>query len=166
MTLTELAALLGMMFGTGGLVLGILNYLRDKPKVRVRLSWDRRIANSALHDPKKLWGVVAVTNYGRRPIYITSVLIPLPKQFSGSVLLLLEGIEGRKLGEGDAPASFMIDQINLTSEYVPHWKKMRAVVFDSSGKKYTSPRVKEQPSWARSNATPAHNEPPSQTASL
>lgn len=151
MTLTELAALVGMVFGTGGLVLGILNYLRDKPRIKVRLSWDGRIINSALHDEKKLWGHVTVTNYGRRPIYITSVSIFLPKQFAGSKLLLLESIEGRKLGEGDAPATFVIDQDNLTSEYAPHWKKMRPIVYDSSGKKYVGPSVKEQPSWAKSS---------------
>jgi hypothetical protein len=151
MTLTELASILGMIFGTGGLVIGILNYLRDKPKVMVRLSWGNRIANSPVHDDSKLWGLVTVTNSGRRPIYITSVSISLPKEFSGSQLLLLDSIEGRKLGEGDAPATFLLDQGNLTSEYVPHWKKMCAVVYDSSGKKYFSDPVKEQPSWAKHN---------------
>ena len=149
MTLSEIASVLGMVFGSGGLVIGILNYLRDKPRVTVRLSWGYRIANSDVHDPKKLYGLVTVTNCGRRPIYITSVSISLPKEFSGSRLLLLDSIEGRKLGEGDPPATFLLDQDNLTSEYVPHWQTMRAAVNDSSGKKYFSRPVKEQPSWAK-----------------
>ncbi len=149
MTLIELASILGMVFGTGGIVLGILNYLRDKPYVRVRLAWGYQIANSIEYDKIKLWGLVTVTNCGRRPIYITSVSITLSKQFKNRRLLILESIKGQKLGEGDAPATFLLDEDNLTKEYVPHWREMRAVVYDSSGKKYSSRRVKEEPSWVK-----------------
>jgi hypothetical protein len=149
MALMELASILGMVFGTGGIVLGILNYLRDKPYVRVRLACGYQITNSTEYDKNKLYGLVTVTNSGRRPIYITSVSITFAKQFKNRRLLILESIKGQKLGEGDAPATFLLDEDNLTNEYAPHWREMRAVVYDSSGKKYFSHRVKEEPSWVK-----------------
>jgi hypothetical protein len=107
--------------------------------------------NSTLHDPTKLWGTVTVTNHGRRPIYITSVSLALPRHLSDEKLLLVESLKGQRLGEGDAPATFVIDQANMQKERAPHWKKIRPVVHDSAGKKYTGPRVKERPSWANPN---------------
>jgi hypothetical protein len=39
-TLTMLTALLGVVIGTAGFVISLLNYFRDRPKVIVFLGWD------------------------------------------------------------------------------------------------------------------------------
>ena len=41
-TLTDLAAIIGMVLGTAGFVTSLLNYLRDRPKVKVTLKWDMK----------------------------------------------------------------------------------------------------------------------------
>ena len=70
------------MFGTAGLVLGILNYLRDRPNVAVTLQWDMSVTENPVIDPRKKWGVISVTSVGRRPVYIVSVALELPKCLS------------------------------------------------------------------------------------
>ena len=47
-TLSDLAALVGMILGTAGFVLGIVNYLRDRAKVVVKLRWDMLMAGGTL----------------------------------------------------------------------------------------------------------------------
>jgi hypothetical protein len=37
-TVSELAAILGMVLGTAGLVMGLMNYLRDRPKIKVNMN--------------------------------------------------------------------------------------------------------------------------------
>jgi hypothetical protein len=69
-TLSNLAALLGMVLGTAGFVMSLMNYSRDKPKVIVSLRWDM-----ALLDTHETIGLVSVTNVGQRPIFITVVAL-------------------------------------------------------------------------------------------
>src|SRR5437867_336059 len=101
-TLTDITATLGAVFGTSGLVLGILNYLRDRPKVKVLLQWNMLVLPS-----DRECALVTVTNVGRRPVFISHVCLVMPKHYGGNVLLLRDSIEGRKLSEGDPPANFM-----------------------------------------------------------
>ncbi len=146
--LTQVAALLGVVVGTAGLVLGILNYLRDRPHVVVRLQWDMAVTNKPLYDANKLWGMVTVANLGRRAIYLSHASLKLPKGHKWSFLTIVAAIQGQKLGEGDPPATYIVSQEGL-EKYKNDWKKIRAVVFDSAGKKYTSDfDASKRPSWA------------------
>lgn len=144
-TLTDVASLVGVIFGLSGLVLGILNYLRDRGNVTVSLEWDRNLMNAPGYDESKLWGVVTVTHIGRRPIYISHAAIKLPQP--SEYLLLSEGIKGEKLSEGDPPRYFMVNQAGL-EKYASVWHKLRAQVSDTTGKVYLSSKVKTKPSWA------------------
>jgi hypothetical protein len=58
-----------------------------------------------------------------------------------------ESIKGAKLGEGDPPVTFMIDQDGL-EKYAQGWKKMRIQITDSTGKVHYGNRITEKPSWA------------------
>jgi hypothetical protein len=145
--ITIASAIIGMMLGTAGFVISLFNYLRDRPNVRVCLNWDWKVTDSLLYDPTKYWGIVSVTNVGRRPVFITSVALRLPKRYTPSWLLLGESIPGKKLSEGDPPATFMSTQERM-EEYSGDWRKIRAVAFDSAGKRYISKPVRARPSWA------------------
>ena len=150
--LNDLGTLVGVVAGTAGLVLGMLNYLRDRSRVMVNLQWDMKVMNAPGYDPTKLWGVIRVTNTGRRPAYVSHVVIKLPKGYKSSRLLVKEGLQGQKLDEGAPPLPFLVNQEGL-EEYAKDWKKLRAQVSDSTGKVWTSPRKGrgEPPSWAKSN---------------
>jgi hypothetical protein len=66
--LSVTASILGMVFGTAGLVLGVLNYLRDRAKVKVTLRW--KMQNVQTGETR---GLIRVTNVGRRPVFISLV---------------------------------------------------------------------------------------------
>ena len=114
----------------------------------VRLKWDMSITNNLVYDAEKKWGVVTVANVGRRPIYISHTSIELPRGYDHNYLLLWEGLQGQKLAEGDPPVDYVLSQDGL-GKYKRDWKRMRAVVIDTAGKKYYS-KIDESkaPSWA------------------
>ena len=93
---TDITAILGVVFGLSGLILGILNYLRDRARIIVTLQWDMKILNDPRHDENKYWGIVTATNIGRRPIYISHAALILPKGYDSEYLLLAEGIKRTK----------------------------------------------------------------------
>jgi len=153
MTVTDLAALLGIIIGTAGFVLGVLNHLRDRVDINVTLHWDW-VAYGTLDNSDKRWGIITVTNAGRRTAYISHISLILPKHSKDySHLLLREGIAGQKLAEGDPPAFFQIDQDGL-EKYSKYWRKIRAEVSVSTGKKVYSKRIKKIPSWSKTPLPP------------
>jgi hypothetical protein len=151
---TLITAICGVAFGFGGLLLGILNYFRDRPKLVVTLQWDMAVTDNPIYDPKKSWGVVRVTNIGRRTVYLANVALKLPKTFKTakgfehSHLLLSESLGGKKLAEGDPPAGFVVNQDDL-AKYSEVWQQVRAIAEDSVGKAYKSNKIAAPPSWAK-----------------
>jgi hypothetical protein len=147
-TLSDLAALLGMLLGTAGFIIGLMNYLRDRPIVKVFLKWDM----TEVGPNQNLFGVLRVTNVGRRPIYISVAALQVPKGFTYTHLILKESMPGTKLSEGDAPATFMVNYDGL-GQYAKHWRKVRGYVEDSAGHKYFSKKLPKSdvPSWAKEN---------------
>jgi len=154
-TYTDIIAISGLIIAIPGLVLGILNYLRDQSNLNVTLQWDMKSVKPELKGEEKMWGLVTVTNCGRRPVYISHIALRLPKKYKDySHLLLREGISGQRLVEGDAPATFLIDSEGM-EKYNKDWKKIRAEVSMSTGKKKLSDKIKKIPSWAINS----HEEP-------
>jgi hypothetical protein len=144
-SLSDVAALLGMVLGTAGFVMGLMNYLRDRPKVRVTLKWDMTEPNTG-----RMAGVVKVTNVGRRPIFISIVALQVPEGFKHSHLVLAKSIPGQKLSEGDATAGFLANYEGLEA-YAKKWRDVRWYAEDGAGGKYLSEKLPETdiPSWAR-----------------
>jgi hypothetical protein len=149
--ITQVTALIGALTGIAALVLSITNYLRDNPKVTVTLLWDMSVTDNPRYDRNKQWGIVTVANVGRRPIFIRIANLRLPKGHKDSHLVLSEGIAGKRLAEGDAPAMFIISQDGL-EQYAKDWRKIRAAIYDSAGREYLSAKTTDKdsaPSWAK-----------------
>ena len=143
-----IASIVGIVFGAVSLVVSFLAFFRDRPRVHVTLQWDLSVTPGTKYDHTKQYGVVSVVNVGRRPIFVSHASLKLPRGLDATHLLLIEGIGGTKLAEGDPPWKCMIDQERL-SKYSKHWKTIRAIVIDSAGKEYRSKRLKDRPSWAQ-----------------
>jgi hypothetical protein len=153
---TLITAICGVVFGFGALLLSILNYFRDRPKLVVTLKWDMAVTDNPTYDPKKSWGLVRITNVGRRPVHLAVVALKLPKTFKTpkgfehAHLLLADSIGGKKLTEGDPPAVFVVNQDDLAI-YSTVWQSIRAIAEDSTGKIYKSKKVSKRPSWVKLN---------------
>lgn len=111
-SMSDIAAVLGMIFGTAGLVLGVLNYARDRARVRVILQWDMRTAGK----DQRLQAVMTVANVGRRPVFITKAAIHLPKRYKPRYLIHRDSLIGKKLGEGDAEITYVWDQTGYDTD--------------------------------------------------
>ena len=149
MDVRDVVSIFGLIFGVAGSVLGVLNYLRDRHKVEVSLQWDMDVTPGTGYDHTKKWGMIVVTNVGRRPTYVSHLALKLPKYHEHTHLLIREGILGKKLSEGDPSEVFVIDQDGL-EKYSEHWNEVVAQVSDSSGKTWFSRSPTKKPSWATS----------------
>jgi hypothetical protein len=68
-----ITGIIGTTTGVSGLILSILNYFRDKPDIQISLQWDMESYNLLQFDSSIKWGVISITNIGRRPIFISHV---------------------------------------------------------------------------------------------
>ena len=151
MTLAEFISVAGLIFGLSGFILGILNYLRDRAHIEVTLQWDLTVTPGTEYDPAKPWGLITVTNAGRRSAYVSHVALRLPrKKFEDSHLVIMSGIAGKKLSEGDQSERYLVSQDGM-EEYARHWRDIVAQVSDSTGKVWKSKKLdrKAIPSWAK-----------------
>lgn len=147
MTITEVVAVLGLASGVAGTVLGVMNYLRDRASVQVSLQWDMKSFGAPEYDENKFWGVVTVTNVGRRPIHVSHVALRLPKGLDDTHLLISDGIRGKTLSEA-APSEIHVVTQDGMEIYAKYWDKIVAQVSDSNGHEWKSKPVKKRPSWA------------------
>lgn len=149
LTLNDIATIVGLVAGVSGLVIGILNFLRDKPKVLIELQWDMSSYGITGIEGNELVGIIRVANTGRRPIYVSHVAIKLPPGYENSHLVISEGLVGKKLQEGDQPLTYPVIQNNL-EEYKEKWRNLTAQISDSTGKVWRSKKIQEgkAPSWA------------------
>lgn len=149
-SLNDVATLLGVVFGTSGVLIGIFAYNRDKARVSVLLQWDMS-ANPPNPILGKYFCTVTVTNTGRRTIYVSHAHITIPKKYGGpDALVLTESIGGATLHEGAPPQKYLMSQTNLET-YKDDWRNLRAVIMDSTGKKWKAkkPDRAKIPSWAK-----------------
>jgi len=141
--LTGITAILGVVFGTGGLALGVLNYLRDRSVVKVFLQWNMEIVGGSSPQDRSECGLITVTNAGRRTVYISHVCLVLPKSHISRLLLMRDSVQGRKLSEGDPPAEFVIPH-DVQTQYSNDLQRIRAQVSVSTGQIYLSKYAKVQ----------------------
>jgi len=142
-TLSDVTAIAGLMFGLSAFVLSIVNYLHDRALVVVDLIWDMTVAA----DGRQV-GIITVANIGRRPIFVSHAALRLPKEAKRSLILINSSVPGEKLCEGDRPLQYIVPQETLKG-YAPFWDKIRASVSDSTGKAWYSKKggIKKKPSW-------------------
>ncbi len=151
MNLNDWATLLGFGIAAVGLTLSILNYLRDRIKLKVTLQWDMTVTENPVYDSSKKYGAVKITNAGRRSTYVGVVALMLPKGATNRTLILSDSLKGEKLDEGSAPRSVLVDQEGF-EKYAQYWDQIYAEVSDSAGKDWKSkPALKAlgPPSWAK-----------------
>lgn len=151
-TPTFVLSLIGTLTGTAGVVLSILNYLRDRAKVRVLLQWDFRPIGPNNQPIGKPMGVVTIANIGRRPVYMKLVYLEVPKRSGGGPLILKHSLNGQRVAEGDPeyviPMSSELQDF-LQSKYSIYWKEIYAVASDNCGRKFKSSTPKQIPSWGK-----------------
>ena len=152
MTFSEFISALGLCFGLAGFVLGVLNYLRDRHRIDITLQWDLDVTPGTSYDQTKKWGVIRVTNAGRRPTYVSHVALKIPKGYDHSHLVIMGGISGKKLSEGDPTESFVVTQDGMNA-YAKDWNRIVAQVTDSAGRNWYSKPPRDKPSWASSSIT-------------
>jgi hypothetical protein len=126
-----------------------MNFLRDRATVVVTLQWDMESTDN----PRELSGVIRVTNVGRRSTYISHVALRLPKGYEHSHLIILGGIAGKKLSEGDPTQIYLVEQRGL-EKYADHWRDLVAQVSDTTSKVWVSKKLhkRELPTWAKKAA--------------
>jgi hypothetical protein len=142
-----IAAIVGMVLGTAGFVMSLLSYLRDRPGIKVSLN-----LNMIETRTREQYGMVVVTNTGRRPVHISAVVIVPPgvSMDSGTHLVINGSLEGNRLGEGDKPYKCMVDKAAFIG-HPSRWREIRAYAEDSTGRRYLSPLPKKTatpPKWA------------------
>ncbi|MGA9997812.1 MAG: hypothetical protein WBP93_20520 [Pyrinomonadaceae bacterium] len=140
---TIIASVIGMVTGLSALILSWSNYIKDRPKIIIEL---KRREIKAAENPKLIeeaW-VIAISNNGRRPAYITQVGLELAPSEVGfnRCLLVSDSTKGKRIGEGDPPMTFILPKKTLKplSEIMGN---SRAVAFDDRGKKYLSNTIME-----------------------
>src|SRR6186713_99433 len=90
-----------LLVSIGSLILGWLNFNRDKYKVIVELDWDNgRSYVGVRANTIETWGAITVSNQGRRPVYIRIVGIKYLDDEKVFNLLPEESNDGVKLNEG------------------------------------------------------------------
>ena len=148
-TVTDVVAVLALVSGVVGTVLGILNFMRDRANVEVSLQWDMDVTPGSGYDHTKKWGVVSVTNTGRRPIFVSHAALRIPKGYGHTHLVISAAITGKTLTEGSPTERYVVTQEGL-EPYAKDWRKIIAQVNDSSGRAWKSkqPSVEDKPSWA------------------
>src|SRR5690606_6434339 len=106
------------------------------------------------YDPSKKWGFIHIANTGRRPIFLSHVALRLPKGFDHSHLVIMEGITGVKLSEGDPAKVYVVSQDGLEA-YRSKWRELRAQITGAAGQDSVSKLVRKdkRPTWA--SAPPA-----------
>lgn len=140
--LTSITAILGVAFGIAGFVLGILNYRRDRPIIKIHLQWNMELLDDSFRQVGDC-GVIRVTNTGRRPVFISHVCLLVPSGHKHNGLLFLDSVPGRKLSEGDPPAIFVIPH-DVQKKCSSNLRRIRAQVEDSTGQVYISKYPKIQ----------------------
>ncbi len=63
----------GAITGIGSLVIALLNYRRDRPRIRVSFGLNSKVIGHPAYDPAKDYIVVRIVNHGRREVQINRV---------------------------------------------------------------------------------------------
>jgi hypothetical protein len=136
----------GLVLGVIGTVLGIMNFRRDAARISVSLAWDLKMTGADGHETEESYGVVTISNVGRRPSFVSHVAIEVPGGHDHTHLVLWGSINGVKLAEGDAPLIYPVPQGDM-GQYAGEWRRVVAQMTDTTGRIWRSARPKRRPNW-------------------
>ena len=140
--ITATVAIIGAVTGTVALTLGVANFLRDRPDIRVALRAGRRVINAPEYDRDKPYVIVTVSNAGRRPVYLNNVALWVPGE---PWTVLHDGLRNPDtFPEGGPPRDYLAEQ-DLIIGMIDRWAGIRAVVEDATGKQYVSSPIAKKP---------------------
>jgi hypothetical protein len=120
----------GLLVGVVGLILSLANRVRDSGALRVELSEAAIPINLPQYPSNIDWGLVNVSNSGRRPLFLVAVDLILN---SGETALLFAS-KSKQLTEGGEPSHTMFDIGDLRRRGQIVCARAR----DSRGKSYYS----------------------------
>ncbi len=149
MDLTPFLAVVGALSGVAATGYSVANYLRETPRIHVRLQWNMTTTAGTLlvHEGA---GIITITNVGRRPVFVTHVSLRLPN--GKKHLVFLDHFQrAEPLKEGDPPMTTLVEPALIESDLLPHarnWRLIRAVASDSTGKQWVSAAPAIPPDWA------------------
>lgn len=147
MTGIDAVAILGLASGATGTALGVMNQW-NRARVEVSLQWDMAIVGDARYDASKLWGVVTVTNVGRRAVHISEVALQMPDgRFDPDHILLTGATSGKTLPVGSPSEVYVFPQDGF-EKFGAAWHLVRAQVRDPTGRVWKSGFVRTKPTWA------------------
>lgn len=138
----SIGALIGAVTGPAGLIVSLLTYLRDRPRLWVSMMPDMKVQNSPTYDSTKRYLVVTVSNIGRRPEYVEVVALLQPDGTSGTIADVF--FNPNEVYEGKAPAKYLIDQSSI-SGFSSHWPGVAVLVRTSSGRQYRARYLQQAP---------------------
>ena len=150
MSLATILSLIGGITGPLGLVISILVFFRDRPRIAVSVAWEMAAFPKTPGYPDKFASVTAV-NLGRRPAYISH--FTAWQKGSTKAWLIPSTVPGQILSEGSAPYSAIIDEKAFIDDAVPWWL-LRFAVSGAGGKRYYSPWLERPPKWAEGQSAP------------
>lgn len=106
------------------------NFRRDTSRLCVVLNVGWKVSSGPVYDPKKEYINVQVLNIGRRPEFVNMVSVAFP---DGSTGLVVDGLlNQKKVGEGDAPANFLVERDGMKA-FKQQWAGAIFVVRTASG---------------------------------
>ena len=123
----------GAIVATISVAVALLNYLRDRSKIKIKYRKDMQVVGQGLYDTSKSYFNITVINRGRRSINIAKAAIRILGAEQKFDLLTDSFLESRRrfLTEENPTTEFLIDQ-NLI-EFDSAWY---IAVYDAAGREY------------------------------
>lgn len=132
---TNWVSVYGAVFGTIGLILSLLNYFRDRAKIKIkfRKGWVF-IGSVAPYKNNTPYDNIKVINFGRRPISIEKAGARIEKNKKGKYIIISDNFVSFKnkiLTELNPAVDFYYESSTLNHEKIYY-----LIVYDATGRKY------------------------------
>ena len=145
--LQTIGIFVGVVTGSTALILSILNFLRDRAILHVGISVNMIVRNVAQYSEDKTYGVVEVINVGRRPAFISTVVLLFPDGQNAVLNDIFFNPKSTK--EGEEPRQFLFEQETI-HQLSKQWAGVYCLVRTSAGTQFRSRFLNVQPTGCSS----------------
>lgn len=137
MTIKDFGLILGWLISGILLLIRILEYRRDKSKIKVTVRGHYGIIpeDTVYRPGNKI--IIRVVNKGRRPVTLTQAGLLLPRNCKDHYAIATESLKNIELREGK-PHTYILDEEPVKRAYNLTEDKYVAYVIDATGKIYWS----------------------------